>query len=305
MKRNLGIILSAGRSTRLYPATFATTKQLLPIYDKPLFYYPLSVLMLGGIHDIIVITSPDEKANFIKMWRMSQFDRFLNPEFMVQEKPVGIPDAFNIAGKSEMIEQNDYNKVVLILGDNMFHGSGLTGTLQATFNSFTFDGPEECRIYGAKVNDLERFGVATVDRGKVTKLQEKPKVIEDRKNSYAVTGLYVMPMDVFDRAKDLKPSVRGETEIPDLLETYRQERRLTLHKLARGITWFDTGTAESMLDASQYVRTVQQYQGQLVCSPHEIAYRQGWLSRTDLEYYFNTDNKSQYSQKLDEMASDE
>lgn len=301
--KNLGIILAAGKSSRLYPATFATTKQLLPIYDKPLIYYPLSALMLGGISDIIVITSPGEHDNFRKMWTMSQFDRFLQTEFMIQQQPIGIPDAYNIAGQSELIRDNDYNKVVMILGDNMFHGSGLTGLLQSTFGSQDFGSPgkETARVYGVKVQDLERFGVATVDRGIVTKLVEKPRVIEDRKNSYAVTGLYVTPMDVFNRVKNLKPSTRGETEMPDLLETYREERRLTLHTLARGITWFDTGTAESMLDASQYVRTVQQYQGQLVCSPHEIAFRNGWLNKTDLEFYFNTDNKSHYSQKLDEL----
>lgn len=297
---NLGIVLAAGRSSRLYPATLAATKQLLPIYDKPLIYYPLSVLMLGGIRNIATITSPAERNQFIDLYTKSAFHRIINPTYYVQEKPTGLPDAFVLT--KDCIGR--YDKVVMILGDNIFHGSGLTGILNQVFNAKD----DNAYCFGVKTPDMMRFGVAVVDsdvkigRGNVKTLMEKPTVIEEPKRSFVITGLYVFPNDVFDKASTLKPSQRGETEITDLLRLYQIEDRLRLEVLPRGITWFDTGTPSAMLDASQYVKVIQSFQGSLVCSPHEIAWRNGWT--TAANSYIEFDTKSDYANKLREIMEE-
>lgn len=298
--RTLGIVLAAGRSSRLFPATLVTTKQLLPIYDKPLIFYPLSLLMLAGINDIVVITSPSEQQVFSELFlRACLTGSFKTLEFLSQAEPKGIPDAFNIVKKRYGINfLKQFDNIVLILGDNIFHGAGLRGLLDRVLIENRY-----ATVFGHKVSDLHRFGVATVDKkGEIISITEKPVTIDDPKNSYALTGLYSFPIDVFDHASKLVPSTRGETEIVDLIKVYHERGELgelQLEILPRGVSWFDTGTPDSLLDASHYVKTIQTNQGQLVGSPHEIAVINGWMSQEHLRGYVGiVDRKSDYSAKL-------
>jgi len=291
--RTLGIILAGGRSTRLYPATLSVTKQLLPIYDKPLIYYPLSLLMLAGIKDIITITTSKELKSFETLYRKSNFLYALNCPVIPQFRANGIPEAFNLV--SEEFSKNwidKFDRIVLILGDNIFHGATITGTLKKGLVM------ENCVIFGQRVPDLHRFGVATLKDDKIKTIVEKPSKIEDVKNSYAVTGLYVFPKSVFQQVKTLKPSERGETEIVDLINIYHQQNELDIEILKRGVSWFDTGTPDSLLDAAHYVKTIQTNQGFLVGSPHEVAYNNGWLNKEQILKYADLSEKSSYSQKL-------
>lgn len=290
--KTLGIILAAGRSSRLYPATLATSKQLLPIYDKPLIYYPLSLLMLGKIRDIALITNPAEQDTFRHLMVNSYLSKCLHIGYWQQVQPKGLPDAFNIVEPLNIVTQQEYDNVALILGDNIHHGAGVTGILQQAVKDDV-----NAQIFVCRNNDLSRFGVITMDhRGEVVSIVEKPK--EWERNSYAITGLYVFPKDVWERTKALTPSDRGETEITDLIKGYLADRRLKVNILPRGVSWFDTGTPDSLMAASQYVQAIQTNQGQIIGSPHEVAWNNGWLSRNEAEYYIAHDKKSDYSAKL-------
>ena len=297
----LGIILSAGNSSRLYPATFPVTKQLLPVYDKPLVYYPLSTLMLAGIRDIVVIVSPPELDAWKKLIQMSGLDQFMNIFLLTQDRPTGIPDAFNIvSGHFSITEQHKkYDRIALILGDNLFHGASLTGQIQTALAQ----ADHNAAIFGHKVHDLHRFGVINVAQRPYT-IAEKPSIIEDPKNSFAIPGLYLFPNDVFFYAKNLKPSKRGETEITDLISHYRDCERLYVETLHRGIAWFDTGTPEALLNASQYIASVQLNQGFLVGSPHEVALRNGWISKEELLEYCKSKGSGQYIHHLKVLADE-
>lgn len=294
MSRTLGIILAAGRSSRLYPATMAVTKQLLPIYDKPLIYYPLSTLMLADIQDILIITSPDELQTFQKLFDKSDVHLGINLRFAVQVKPIGIPDAFNIA--QEVYKQNKFDNYCLILGDNIFYGSTLTGSLlSAAARS------ETASVFAQRVPDPERFGVVEVVKNTPVAIVEKP---QNPKSNLAVTGLYFYPKDVFEKTKKLVPSPRGELEITDLNNVYLKEGRLDVEIMKRGISWFDTGTPDSMLEASHFVQTIQKNQAVLVNSPHEIAYTNEWIDKSELRSFANTCGKTQYGKYLLELLGE-
>ena len=292
--RTLGIILAAGKSTRLYPASLAVTKQLLPIYDKPLVYYPLSTLMLAGIKDILIITNVDEFDTFCKLFDKADVELGVNIRLTVQEKPIGIADAFNIAKKSyDSEELNKFDNFSLILGDNIYYGSTLTGSLKSA-KSRTFT----ASVFAQRVVDPERFGVVEIEKNRPVRIVEKPK---NPKSNFAVTGLYFYPKDVFTKVERLKPSDRGELEITDLNNMYLDEYRLEVEVMKRGISWFDTGTHDSMLEASHFVQTIQKNQGILVNSPHEIAFTNGWTDPGELRRFAEICSKTQYGKYLLEV----
>lgn len=291
--KTLGIILAAGTSSRLFPATLAVTKQLLPIYDKPLIYYPLSTLMLAGIKDVLIITAPDEKATFEKLFHRSDVRLGINLNFTVQEYPLGIADAFKIAKKFYADKINQYDNVALILGDNIFYGSTLTGSLVAAQKR-----QDLATVFAQRVVDPERFGVVVIEEDRPVEIVEKPKV---PKSNLAVTGLYFYPKDVFNKVETLKPSARNELEITDLNNVYLKEYRLDVEVMRRGISWFDTGTADSMIEASHFVQTIQKNQGILVNSPHEIAFRNHWIDAGELRVVAESCSKTQYGKYLLEL----
>jgi glucose-1-phosphate thymidylyltransferase len=272
--KTLGIILAGGKSSRLYPTTLAVTKQLLPIYDKPLIYYPLSTLMLAGIKDILIITSSEEKDIFQRLFSFNSNHLGINLSFATQHEPKGIAQAFQIAEFHYGPEIKKFNRTCLILGDNFFYGSGLTGKLRKANSS------KSPVVFAIKVKDPERFGVVEVkpfdnDFYESVSIEEKPK---NPKSNLAVTGLYFYPQSVYDYASDLKPSSRGELEITDINKIYNQKGDLRVIQMLRGMTWFDTGTFASMMEASQFVQTIQTTQNILIGSPHEIAYNNKWIS---------------------------
>lgn len=292
--KQLGIILAAGRSTRLYPATLTTTKQLLPVYDKPLIYYPLTTLMLAGIRDFIIIVSPGERENFQRLFHTCEKELGIRIRILIQEKPNGIAEAFNIVSKNiDISELLQYDNHVLILGDNIFYGSGLRGmlteTLTDTKNAHVF-------LYPSKTP--EQFGVAEVDSGKIISLEEKPK---KPKSNLIVTGLYSYPSSVYMYAPLLTPSARGELEITDLNKYYLRNKELNATELLRGMVWFDTGNAESLLEASNFIHHIQKHQNYLVGSPHEVAITNGWVSSRDIEYFVYMCSKTQYGQYLQQL----
>jgi len=270
MTNRKGIILAGGSGTRLYPVTMGISKQLLPIYDKPMIYYPLSVLMLTGIREVAVITTPDDQSQFKRLlgdgsqWGMSL-------TFIEQLKPEGLAQAYILAE-----DFLDGAASAMVLGDNIFFGHGLTDIL-AQADVVTNGGV----VFGYQVSDPERYGVVGFDEnGRVTEIVEKPDVPA---SNYAVTGLYFLDNTASAKAKQVKPSARGELEITTLLEMYLKEGSLKVHKMGRGYAWLDTGTHGSLLDAGNFVRTLEQRQGLQVGSPDEIAYEQGWTSREGLE----------------------
>ncbi|MFS9770212.1 glucose-1-phosphate thymidylyltransferase RfbA [Enterobacter chuandaensis] len=285
-----GIILAGGSGTRLYPITMGVSKQLLPIYDKPMIYYPLSVLMLAGIRDILIITTPEDQAGFIRLLgNGSQFGISLS--YAIQPSPDGLAQAFIIG---ESFIGND--SVCLVLGDNIFFGQGFTPKLQAASNRAS-----GATVFGYQVMDPERFGVVEFDNDfKALSIEEKPK---KPKSNWAVTGLYFYDNDIINIAKNIKPSARGELEITTVNEVYLNNNNLKVELLGRGFAWLDTGTHDSLIEAGTFVETVQKRQGMMVACPEEIAWRNGWLSNEDLINLGNNLSKNHYGQYLIKLAN--
>ena len=268
-----GIVLAGGSGTRLYPSTIGVSKQLLPIYDKPMIYHPISVLMLAGIKDILIISTPHDIPNFEKLLgNGSQFG--VNFSYKVQPSPDGLAQAF-ILGE-EFIGSDS---VAMVLGDNIFYGPGFSAMLKNAVKRA--DEKKEATVFGYYVKDPERFGVVEFDKnGKAISLEEKPK---EPKSNYAVTGLYFYDNKVVEYAKNLKPSARGELEITDLNKIYLEKNALNVELLGRGFAWLDTGTHKSLLQASQYVQTIEENQGIKIACLEEIAYRVGFLTKDELK----------------------
>ena len=285
-----GIILAGGSGTRLYPITQGISKQLLPIYDKPMIYYPLSVLMLAGIQDILIITTSEDNNSFKRLLKDGN-QWGIKIQYAIQEKPEGIAQAFLIGEKFL-----DGETACLILGDNIFHGTGLTNMLlDARFNAID----ENATVFGYRVNDPERYGVAEIDEmGYCISIEEKPK---NPKSNYAVTGLYFYPSDVVEKAKQIKPSDRGELEITTLNQMYIKEDRLNMEILPRGAAWLDTGTFESLSNASNYIETIEKRQGMQIACLEEIAYNQDWISKDDVEAAAKLMEKNDYGKYLQSL----
>ena len=280
-----GIILAGGSGTRLYPVTKAMSKQMVPIYDKPMIYYPMSVLMLAGIRDILIISTPRDIVNFKELFKDgAEFG--LNIEYAIQEQPNGLAEAF-IIGEEFIGDDN----VAMILGDNIFYGQNFSSHLKEAARL-----DYGAMVFGYYVQDPRAFGVVGFDEnGKVTSLEEKP---EKPKSKYAVPGLYFYDNSVVEKAKALKPSLRGELEITDLNKVYMEEGNLKVSLLGRGMAWLDTGTHESMLKAANFVEAVQTTQGTFIACLEEIAYRQGWISKEKVRELAQPLMKTEYGKYL-------
>lgn len=287
-----GIILAGGAGTRLYPLTMVTSKQLLPIYDKPMIYYPLSTLMLAGIKDILIISTPTDLPNFERLLGDgSQYG--VNLSYKVQPSPDGLAQAF-ILGE-EFIGDD---ACAMVLGDNIFYGNGFGKTLRAATENAEKN--RRATVFGYYVNDPERFGIVEFDaNGKAISLEEKPKV---PKSNYAVTGLYFYPAGVSAKANTVKPSARGELEITTLNEMYLDADLLDVQLLGRGFAWLDTGTMDSLAEATDFVRMIQNRQGIQISAPEEIAYKNGWINKEELLKSAEKYGKSPYGQHLKNVA---
>lgn len=283
-----GIILAGGSGTRLYPLTKVTSKQLLPIYDKPMIYYPLSVLMNAGIRDILIISTPQDTPRFKDL--LGNGNQFgVNLTYAVQPSPDGLAQAFIIG--ADFIGDDD---VAMVLGDNIFAGHGLNKRLKnAVKNAGIGKG---ATVFGYYVDDPERFGIVEFDaNGKAVSIEEKP---EKPKSNYCVTGLYFYDNKVVSYAKNLKPSARGELEITDLNRIYLENNALNVELLGQGFTWLDTGTHESLVDATNFVKTIETHQHRKIACLEEIAYLNGWISREDVMKVYEEVKKNQYGQYL-------
>ncbi|MEE1125254.1 MAG: glucose-1-phosphate thymidylyltransferase RfbA [Acutalibacteraceae bacterium] len=286
-----GIILAGGSGTRLYPLTKVTSKQLLPVYDKPMIYYPMSVLMNAGIRDILIISTPDDTPRFeALLGNGSQFG--VNLTYAVQPSPDGLAQAFIIG--ADFIGDDS---VAMVLGDNIFVGQGLNERLKtAVENAETGKG---ATVFGYYVDDPERFGIVEFDNeGRAISIEEKP---EKPKSNYCVTGLYFYDNNVVEYAKSLKPSPRGELEITDLNRIYLEKAKLNVELLGQGFTWLDTGTHESLVDATNFVKTVETHQHRKIACLEEIAYLNGWISREDMLKVYEVLKKNQYGQYIKDV----
>jgi glucose-1-phosphate thymidylyltransferase len=288
-----GIILAGGSGTRLYPITKGVSKQLVPIYDKPMVYYPLSVLMLAGITDVLIISTPDDLPNFERLLGDGS-DLGIKLEYIEQPSPDGLAQAFILG--ADFVGDDD---VCLILGDNIYYGHDLVKTLVSAVENAK---QGQATVFGYHVNDPERYGVASFDsEGNVISLEEKP---EKPQSNYAVTGLYFYPNDVLDKAVEVKPSHRGELEITTINQMYLGEKRLMLERLGRGFAWLDTGTHESLLEASSFIATIERRQGLKVACLEEIAYEKGYISKEKLLALAEPLKKNQYGQYLIRRANE-
>ena len=289
-----GIILAGGSGTRLYPITKGISKQLAPIYDKPMIYYPLSVLMLSSIKEVLIISTPDDLPRFEQLLGDGK-DIGMTFTYIVQPSPDGLAQAFLLGEK--FIGDDD---VCLVLGDNIFYGHGLTELLATSVKNAKEK--KEATVFGYHVKDPERYGVAEFNaEGKVTSLEEKPT---NPKSNYAVVGLYFYPNDVVKKAKDVKPSDRGELEITTLNQDYLEEERLRVELMGRGYAWLDTGTHESLLEASNYIQTIENRQGLKVACIEEIAYEMGYITKEKLLELAEPLKKNQYGQYLIRRAAE-
>lgn len=285
-----GIILAGGSGTRLYPLTEVTSKQLLPVYDKPMIFYPLSTLMLAGIRDILIISTPRDLPNFEKLLGDGS-EYGIRLSYKIQEKPNGLAEAFIIG--EEFIGKDS---VAMILGDNIFYGNGLSLNLKKAVD-FTEHG---AAVFGYYVDDPERFGIVEFnDKGEAVSIEEKP---EHPKSNYCVTGLYFYDNSVVKYAKSLKPSKRGEFEITDLNRIYLKEGRLNVITLGRGYAWLDTGTVDALSDATEFVKVIEKRQGVMISAIEEIAYKNGWISREKLLESADKYGKSSYGAHLMKVA---
>jgi glucose-1-phosphate thymidylyltransferase len=286
-----GIILAGGSGTRLYPLTMVTSKQLLPVYDKPMIYYPLSVLMNAGIRDILIISTPQDLPRFQELLRDgSQFGVRLS--YKEQPSPDGLAQAFIIG--EEFIGDDS---VAMVLGDNIFAGHGLKKRLKAAIENA--ESGRGATVFGYYVDDPERFGIVEFDKnGKAVSIEEKPS---KPKSNYCVTGLYFYDNRVVKYAKNLKPSARGELEITDLNRIYLEENQLNVELLGQGFTWLDTGTHESLVEATNFVKTIEQHQHRKIACLEEIAYLNGWISKEDVLKVYELLKKNQYGQYLKDV----
>lgn len=291
MKNRKGIILAGGSGTRLYPLTLAISKQIMPVYDKPMIYYPLSILMQADIKDVLIITTPRDSETFKDLlgdgsqWGM-------HFEYKIQEKPNGLAEAF-IIGEEFIGEDN----VAMILGDNMFYGEHLADKLKQANER-----EDEATIFGYYVKDPRAYGVVEVDQnGKAISIEEKP---QEPKSNYAVPGLYFYTNEVINIAKNVKPSERGELEITAVNEEYMKRGQLKVEKLGRGMTWFDTGTHDALIETASFVQTIQKRQGLQICCPEEIAFDKGWISAEQLSNLADKYMKTEYGKYLKDVAED-
>ncbi|WP_029071106.1 glucose-1-phosphate thymidylyltransferase RfbA [Kandleria vitulina] len=283
-----GIILAGGSGTRLYPLTMVTSKQLLPIYDKPMIYYPLSIMMQAGIKDILIISTPSDTPRFEEL--LGDGHQFgISLQYKVQPSPDGLAQAFLLG--EEFI---DGDSCAMILGDNIFHGHGLVKRLKAAASR-----DEGATVFGYYVDDPERFGIVEFnDEGKAVSIEEKPA---QPKSNYAVTGLYFYDKNVVEYAKTIKPSARGELEITDLNKIYLEKGKLNVELLGQGFTWLDTGTHESLVDATNFVKTVETHQHRKIACLEEIAYNNGWISKDELIERYELLKKNQYGAYLKDV----
>ena len=287
-----GIILAGGAGTRLYPLTMVSSKQLLPVYDKPMIFYPLSTLMLAGIRDVLIISTPQDMPKFEELLGSGK-QIGMSLQYAVQPSPDGLAQAF-IIGESFVGDDT----CAMVLGDNIFYGNGIGHKLKEAVNNAESG---IATIFGYYVEDPERFGVVEFDKeGKAISIEEKPL---EPKSNYAVTGLYFYPQGVAELASLVQPSERGELEITTLNQLYLQQEKLKVSLLSRGYTWFDTGTMDSLMDASMFIKTIEEYQGMSIAAREEIAYRYGWIDMEALVKATEMYGKSNYGKHLKAVAS--